>query len=182
MLPIRRFPSFLTPDQADALFTALQSRPWRRYQIQMFGRWVDEPRLIDWCGELPYTYSRRVLEPRPFSPELADLTQQVSELAGEQFNHCLMNYYRDGQDSMGWHRDNEPELGPDPTVASLSLGCPRDFQLRSSETHTLHLGHGELLIMDPPCQREYRHQLPKRSPSKVRDPRINLTFRRIHST
>lgn len=182
MLPIRRFPEFLSPDQADHWFDALQSRDWRRYQIQMFGRLIDEPRLIDWCGDLPYVYSRRTLEPRPFSPDLLDLMQQVSDVAGETFNHCLMNYYRDGQDSMGWHRDDEPELGRTPTIASLSLGCVREFQLRGAQTHRLMLGHGELLIMDPPCQRDYRHQLPKRSANTVRDARINLTFRRIHST
>lgn len=176
--------NFLTAGQADALFDQLQTRNWQQYQIQMFGRWVQEPRLIDWAGGLPYVYSARTLEPRPLSSELQALMERVSRAAGVEFNHVLLNFYRDGQDSMGWHRDNEPELGASPTVGSLSLGCSRDFQLRrpGGALHTLHLAHGELLIMDPPCQSQWQHQLPKRALSRVSEPRINLTFRRILST
>lgn len=182
--PIRRFPDFLSQAQADQWFDHLSQRDWRQYQIQMFGRWVNEPRLIDWAGPVAYVYSGRTLEPRPMSQALMDLTDQVSACAVIEFNHLLMNYYRNGQDSMGWHRDDEPELGPDPTIASLSLGCARDFQLRrpGDPTTTLTLGHGELLLMDPPCQSQWQHQLPKRALSRVATPRINLTFRRVIST
>ena len=180
-LPIRRFPQFLTPVQQAFWWQHLSVRDWRQYSIQMFGRRVLEPRLIDWAGDLSYCYSGRVLEPRPIDSALFRLMQQISQLSGVEFNHCLMNYYRNGQDSMGWHRDDEPELGANPTIASLSLGCERDFQFRrpGHSTQSIRLGQGELLIMDPPCQREWQHQLPKRALSKCAEPRINLTFRRI---
>ena len=180
-LPIRRFPHFLCPQQHANWWRALSVRDWRQYSIQMFGRSVLEPRLIDWVGDLSYCYSGRVLEPRAADSSLLGLIQRVSEWAGVDFNHCLMNYYRNGQDSMGWHRDDEPELGVNPTVASLSLGCERDFQFRrpGEPTQTIRLGQGELLIMDPPCQRDWQHQLPKRALSKCAVPRINLTFRCI---
>ena len=110
-LPIRRFPNFLCPQQHADWWRALSVRDWRQYSIQMFGRSVIEPRLIDWVGDLSYCYSGRVLEPRAADSSLLDLIQRVSERAGVDFNHCLMNYYRNGQDSMGWHRDDEPELG-----------------------------------------------------------------------
>jgi len=179
--PIRRFPDFLPAPLADAWFERLQNRDWRQYSIQMFGRKVQEPRLIDWCGDRPYIYSRRILEPRPVDADVLGLMKQVSHQAGVEFNHCLMNLYRDGADSMGWHRDDEPELGPNPTIASLSLGAARDFQMRGPDESraNLTLQHGELLIMDPPCQRDWRHQLPKRARANMR---INLTFRRIIST
>ena len=182
--PIRRYPDFMSSTVADAWFERLQIRDWRGYQIKMFGRMVDEPRLIDWCGEHAYVYSRRVLEPRAVEPDLRGLMRQVSEQVGVEFNHCLMNYYRDGQDSMGWHCDDEPELGPDPVIASVSLGAERDFQFRvmtgeKRPSQTIRLKHGELLVMEAGCQAAWQHQLPKRAHSA---PRINLTFRRVFST
>src|SRR5689334_15649015 len=107
---------------------------WERRHIVLFGKRILQPRLIAWAGALPYRYSGQTLEPRPW-PEpvravLEPLCSAIGERSSVEFNHVLVNRYRDGQDSMGYHADDEPELGPDPVVASLSLGQPRRFALK----------------------------------------------------
>ncbi len=177
-------PGFLSRDAADALYDALLSEtPWREDRLRLGGREVVAPRRVSWHGDpvCVYRYSGARHDPSPWFPALAALRDQVQAAAGHRFNCVLLNLYRDGQDSMGWHSDDEPELGTNPVVASVSLGAERRFRFRSrsnpAETATILLGHGGLLAMGPGCQTRWRHSLPKMA--AVTTPRINATFRFI---
>ncbi|EKO3933637.1 alpha-ketoglutarate-dependent dioxygenase AlkB [Vibrio fluvialis] len=173
---------FLTPTQADHAFSVLtQELDWQQEAITLFGKSVLQPRLQAWYGDKAYTYSGLTMPPKAWTPMLADLTQRCELLAGQAFNSVLANLYRDGQDSMGWHQDNEPELGQQPVIASLSLGETRRFVLRhlhSKEKFELPLSHGSLLIMAGNTQHFWQHCVPKTV--RALEPRINLTFRLIH--
>ena len=161
----------------------LDNLPWQQPSVRLFGKSHPVPRLQSWHGDpgTGYRYSGLELQPEPWTPSLSRLRDRVSELSGRAFNSVLVNLYRDGQDSMGWHADDEPELGPAPWVASVSLGARRDFALRrkgSSRTwRSLPLEHNSLLLMPPAMQRRWQHALPKRA--RVTEPRVNLTFRRV---
>ena len=162
---------------------------WMQGQIRLFGRFIDEPRLTAWAGDIPYTYSKRTLEARSWHPRLVELKRSLDALLATRgiatpqgLNHCLLNYYRSAQDSMGWHRDNESELGRQPVIVSLSLGEPRRFRLRhkydeTSLPLTFELGDGDLLIMYGPTQTYWEHSLLKSR--KDLGPRLNLTFRSV---
>ena len=175
---------WLPAPQADAWFAALHSAiDWEVHQIRLFGRLVASPRLSSWIGdaEASYRYSGTRFQPKPWPAGMPALREQVSTAAGERFNSVLANLYRDGGDAMGWHSDDERELGAQPVIASLSLGASRRFLLKrrdgSGETRPLQLVHGSLLLMRGDTQRLYRHALPRTR--KPVGPRINLTFRRI---
>jgi alkylated DNA repair dioxygenase AlkB len=183
--------SWLDTGEADALFTQLQSQiAWERHRLSLFGREVESPRLSCWMGDpgATYVYSRRRFEPRPWPPALRAWRVRVEQACGVRFNSVLANGYRDGQDAMGWHSDDEPELGTQPVIASLSLGATRRFRFRRklprgeraqpSDTLNLALPHGSLLVMAGDTQRIYRHDLPRMA--GVSAARINLTFRFIH--
>lgn len=167
----------------DALFATLQREvPFEARPIKLFGREVMQPRLVAWIGDASavYTYSGLRHEPQPWTPTLASLRVELEARTGLAFNSVLCNLYRDGRDSVGWHADNEPELGLDPIVASLSLGASRRFQLRHRTSDcklALTMTHGSLLLMRGTTQRFYRHAVPKEP--RLHEPRINLTFRRI---
>jgi alkylated DNA repair dioxygenase AlkB len=180
------WPHWLGSAEADALLAELQATiPWEVHRIRIYGREVDSPRLSCWIGDADatYIYSRTRFEPRPWTPVLATLRDRVEAACGTRFNSVLANLYRNGQDSMGWHSDNEPELGEQPTIASLSLGAVRRFRLRPRrndtrrDVHIIELGHGSLLRMAGHTQRLYEHDLPKTT--AVIGPRINLTFRHV---
>ena len=177
-------PRWLSPMEADALFDALfDAVPWEVHRIRMFGRWVDSPRLSCWIGdeEAAYRYSGTLFEPRPWLPILLDVRKRLEVECNAFFNSVLANLYRDGRDAMGWHRDDEPELGDAPLIASLSLGATRRFQLKDADgvRHPIELTNGDLLLMSGDSQRRYRHALPRTA--KPVGPRINLTFRYIQS-
>jgi alkylated DNA repair dioxygenase AlkB len=174
---------FLAPEEALRAFEGLRDElPFRQETIRLFGKPVPQPRLSAWFGDpgATYTYSGLTLAPLPFPERLAALRTRVEEAAGRPFNSVLVNYYRDGNDSMGMHADDEPELGPDPVIASLSLGDARRFVLapkkKGGPRTALDLGGGSLLLMAGSTQHHYRHGVPKQ-PGK--GPRINLTFRWI---
>jgi alkylated DNA repair dioxygenase AlkB len=156
---------------------------WQTHRIRMFGKWVDSPRLSCWMGDpgASYRYSGQTFEPRPWAAGLLPLRQRLREELGVDFNSVLANLYRDGRDAMGWRSDDEPELGPEPVIASVSLGAARRFVLRRRDAHAVHqeflLEPGSLLVMRGASQRDWQHALP-RTASPVA-PRINLTFRRI---
>lgn len=176
---------FLPGDEADNLFTVLLEKiPWRLDQIRIFGKVYPQPRLTALYGNNAnsYTYSGITMEPEPFIAELRDLKHRVEQRSGHTFTTCLLNLYRDGNDSNGWHADNEKELGTNPVIASVSLGETRSFHLKhrrqKSLRYRMSLGHGSLLVMGGPMQHNWLHQVPKtRKPVK---PRINLTFRNIN--
>lgn len=170
--------------RADAMLAALLAEiPWQSHRLRLFGRDVDAPRRSCWIGDpaAVYTYSGTRFGPRPWTPTVAALRDDLLRRLGVRFDSVLANLYRDGRDSMGWHSDDEAELGPEPLIASLSFGAPRTFRLRSRATReaalSLELAHGSLLVMAGGTQRHYQHALPRRA--RVAAPRINLTFRRI---
>ena len=153
---------------------------WEQKHLVMFGREVAEPRLSAWYGDEAYTYSGITLEPRPFTPTLERLKTICEHEAGTPFNSVLVNLYRNGDDSMGWHADDEPELGPMPLIASLSLGATRRFKFRHRRTREViehDLTGGSLLVMSGASQSAWVHSVPKQK--RVIDARVNLTFRSI---
>jgi alkylated DNA repair dioxygenase AlkB len=175
-------PSWLDRAAADDLKAGLvEQMSWEQREVELFGKRIVQPRLIAWAGPLPYRYSGQTLEPRAFPPALAKLRDAIQERCRLEFNHALVNRYRDGHDCMGLHADAEPELGPSPVVASLSLGATRRFAIRHKrdrkDRRDLELYHGSLLVMGGTMQHHYRHGLPR-----TRDPvgeRINVTFRTL---
>jgi len=172
---------WLSTEEADHALTCLRGElDWEQREIVLFGRRVLQPRLIAWAGDLAYRYSGQTLEPRPFTPTARRLLANVSVRAGVSFNHVLLNRYRSGEDSMGLHSDDEPELGPDPLVAIASLGTARRLVVKprrkqDRERQELSLGHGALLVMGGTCQRHYVHGVPRQA--GVHAERISLTFR-----
>jgi alkylated DNA repair dioxygenase AlkB len=174
-------PTWIPPDEAHALLIALRDElSWEQREIVLLGRRVRQPRLIAWAGALGYRYSGQTLEPRPFTPSTERVLALVRERAAVPFNHVLLNRYRDGADSMGLHADDEPELGDDPVVATVSLGTARRFVLKPRRkalggAHVVDLGHGSLLTMGGTCQRHYVHGVPRQQ--GLRGERISLTFR-----
>jgi len=175
---------FLETEEAGQLLEQLlEALPWRQDRITIFGREHPIPREQCWiAGEgMTYRYSGQTLTPTPWPDWLHPYAERVSEAAGDTFNSALANLYRDGSDSMGWHSDDEPELGPAPVIASLSLGAERRFRFRnhhdSKRTLSLDLPHNSLLVMPAGLQAQWQHQLPKTR--KTVAPRVNLTFRRL---
>lgn len=175
------FPDWIEPRAATELASGLRDTlTWEERAIVLFGKRILQPRLIAWAGDLPYRYSGQTLEPHAFSPALDELRRRVIESTGVPFNHALVNRYRDGNDSMGFHSDDEPELGEHPVVGSVSLGATRRFVIakkRGKDRESLDLEHGSLLVMRGHCQREFRHGLPKSK--AVVEERINVTWRWI---
>ncbi len=174
---------WLPADEADDTLAALREEvAWEQREIVLFGRRILQPRLIAWAGDLGYRYSGQTLEPRAVTPAVDRLLARVRRQAGVPFNHVLLNRYRSGEDSMGLHADDEPELGPDPVVATVSLGATRRFVVRPRRKrdpgrHDLQLGHGALLVMGGTCQRHYVHGVPRQA--GVTGERISLTFRHL---
>lgn len=157
-----------------------QETPWTQGHVTLYGKTHPEPRLTAWYGDHPYTYSGIKRDPLPWTMRLIALKSLVEVVADHEFNSCLLNFYRDGRDSIGFHSDDEPELGPEPTIASLSLGGTRTFILRhKARAHSdmkLDLGDGDLLVMRGPTQQHWKHGINKVAHA---EPRINLTFRDI---
>ncbi len=163
----------------------LEQVPWAHDRIMMFGREVVTKRQVAWYGDpgLVYRYSGRSKSPLPWLPVLLELKEKVEVESASTFNSCLLNFYRDGTEGMGWHADDERELEPNGTIASLSLGATRDFEFRH-KTDGLRVGtpleHGALLVMAGVVQTFWKHRLPPRR--RVKEARINLTFRTIKTT
>ncbi len=160
----------------------LAQTDWRAESITLWGKRMLQPRLCAWHGDADasYAYSGLTLTPLPFTPLLQMIKQAVEQASGHRFNSVLLNYYRDGRDSMGMHSDDEPELGPEPVIASLSLGACRSFILkhrRSKRTVKLELGDGSLLLMSGATQTHWLHGIHKTA--RPCGPRLNLTFRKI---
>ncbi len=181
---VQWFPGWLAAPEAEALRLDLLAQvAWEVHRIRLFGREVDSPRLSSWIGDpaARYRYSGAEFRPHPWPEVLAPVRARLEAELGAGFNSVLVNRYRDGQDAMGWHSDDEPELGLRPVIASLSLGAPRRFALRHRQDKTLKrdipLGHGDLVVMAGDTQRLYHHAVPRTA--RPVGERINLTFRRI---
>jgi alkylated DNA repair dioxygenase AlkB len=172
---------------ADELLRQLIAEiPWRQENIVVWGKLYSQPRLVAWYGDQgsDYTYSGIKLTPLPWTDLLLDIKNRVETVTATQFNSVLLNYYRDNRDSMGFHSDDEPELGERPIIASLSLGEERTFVLKHrvkmlAKPVRLRLESGSLLLMKGETQRYWKHGIAKES--RPCGPRINLTFRRIVS-
>lgn len=170
------------PESDQLLAQLLDELDWQEEAIFIYGRWVKVPRLMCWYGdaEAEYRYSGVNHRPMPWTPVLQTIRAKVERQCQCSFNSVLANLYRDGNDSMGCHADDEKELGPNPVIASLSLGDERLFKLHHKKTKDkldIVLGHGDLLVMRGALQHHWMHAAPKTK--KLKTPRINLTFREI---
>lgn len=176
--------NFLSNDEATAFFESLrQNTDWQQDRIKIFGKEYDQPRLTALFADNknPYSYSSITMYPKPFSPAILEIKSRVEKKINQTFTSCLLNLYRNGQDSNGWHADNEKELGTNPIIASVSLGAERQFHMKHRTDKTqklkLNLAHGSLLVMSGSTQHHWLHQIPKTK--KNVGERINLTFRII---
>ena len=177
------FPDFLCESDADKYLSGLHNNtPWEQNFIRLFGKEVSEPRLSTWHAEadLPYTYSGVPRTPHPWKEPLSSLRTACEAHTGQSFNGALLNLYRNGQDAMGWHSDDEAVNGPNPVIASISLGAERRFDFRhkqSREMISVVLPHGSLLVMSGACQTFWLHRIAKTT--RQTEPRINVTFRTL---
>ena len=181
--------SLFDGEEASDHFDGLLSETkWTQETIQMFGKITNIPRLTAWYGDedKPYTYSGIQMLPLPWTQRLHTIKARVESISQTVFNSVLLNQYRDGNDSVDWHADDEPELGSNPVIGSVSFGGTRDFKFRNKDdksgdtqtTKTVELRHGDVLLMSGETQRFWNHQIPKRAKA---EPRINLTFRTIYT-
>ena len=155
---------------------------WQHDKINMYGKEIYVPRYSAWYADenKSYTYSGTTFKPKKWNKGLLYITERIENTLNLSFNSVLMNWYRDGEDWMGWHADDEKELGTNPIIASVNFGEERDFLIKSNETNekiTIPLKHGTLLIMSGKLQHHWKHSVPKRK--KRKNARFNLTFRTI---
>ncbi|MGB1191820.1 MAG: alpha-ketoglutarate-dependent dioxygenase AlkB family protein [Pseudomonadales bacterium] len=176
------YPHCFSTAEANHYFEQLQETvAWTQEKITMYGKTHNVPRLSAWYGDekIPYTYSGITAYGLPWTESLQAIKSRVEQLAAVQFNSVLANLYRDGADSVSWHADDEPELGPAPVIASVSLGQERTFQLKHKFDKTLKanvlLPSGSVLVMSGATQQNWLHQIAKSR--RIMAPRINLTFR-----
>jgi len=181
------YKGFLTRAEAVSYLSRLESGgeaiTWSQETIRMFGEEHPLPRLTAWYGDpgREYTYSGIKMEPLAWTGVLVELRDRISERVGAPLNSLLCNLYRDGSDCVSWHADDEPELGPEPVIASLSLGGVRSFKMQLKDDkdvqRSVDLGHGDLLTMRGLTQQLWRHEVPRTVKKELQAPRINLTFR-----
>ena len=177
------FGKIFSEAEAEKLFEELfEKAEWQHDEVMIFGKKITTGRKTAWYGEkeFEYTYSKMTKKARLWIPELLPVKEKVEGVTGLQFNSCLLNLYHSGEEGMGWHSDAEAELGKQPAIASVSLGAQRKFVLKnkaSAEKIELQLEPGSLLLMAGETQQHWLHSLPKTK--KVKEPRINLTFRNI---
>lgn len=177
-------PDFFSKDIADNYFKFLKNETdWQEDDITVFGKTYKQPRLTALFGESnqPYSYSNITMHPQPFTKELQTIKSQIEKISEESFNTVLLNLYRNGNDSNGWHADNEKELGQNPVIASVTFGEERPFHFKHRELkdqrHKIILHHGSLLIMKGAMQHHWLHQIAKTK--RQIGERINLTFRKL---
>jgi alkylated DNA repair dioxygenase AlkB len=183
------YESFFSQLESDKIFKVLLNEiDWGQEHIKLYGKSIPIPRLTAWYGEKdkPYTYSGIAMTPKAWHPLLLDIKNRIESVSDRTFNSVLLNYYRDGNDSVSWHSDDESELGENPSIGSVSFGGTRKFSLKHKNSeHPNHkelididLVHGSFLLMDGECQSYWLHQIAKTK--KQVKPRINLTFRYIY--
>lgn len=178
------FENFFSPEESEYFFRVLFAEiKWKQEPIKIFGKLVMQPRLTAWYGDpnMSYSYSGITMHPENWTPTLLLIKEKIESQTNQKFNSALLNLYRNESDSMGAHRDNEKELGLNPTIASVSFGEIREFQFKHIKDKTLkrslHLANGSLLIMKGETQHFWQHALPKRA--RAKSTRINITFRLI---
>jgi len=175
------------PTESKAMLDHLTATiPWKQEPVKIMGREIMQPRLTAWYGDPGkcYSYTGITMQPLTWTKELLHIKQAVEKVSGEQFNSALLNLYRDGADSVGWHRDNEKSLGINPVIASVSFGEPREFALKHYKDKKLRikilLTSGSLLLMRGETQHKWLHSIQK--DLTIIRPRINITFRTIKSS
>lgn len=176
------YENFFSTEESDRYLQSLtQEIQWRQEPIVLYGKSILQPRLTALYGDKDkeLRYSGLVMKPMPWTKSLLEIKNKIEPIAGKDFTTALLNQYRDGQDSMGWHRDNEKELGPNPVIGSVSFGASRNFQFRHYDDKNVKrsvlLSHGSFLLMSGPCQHHWQHSIAKtKSPIGCR---INITFR-----
>jgi len=167
----------------EELFQKLKEEiAWKQDEVVMFGKKITMRRLSAWYGDQPfeYIYSQVSHRALPWKDTLAKIKKQTEDTCGETYNSCLLNFYHDGDDAMGWHSDNEPELDQLSSIASISLGAERKFAFkhkRTKETVSVFLPHSSILLMKAPTQEHWLHTL--RKSKMITEPRVNLTFRNV---
>lgn len=171
----------VSPEALDRL--GFKNVRWKQDRLKFYGKELPLPRLTAWYGDpgAAYTYSGIKSEPNPWTDGLLHIRRKIEEAVDSTFNCVLLNWYRDGKDSLSWHADDEKELGAEPVIASANFGATRDFQLRNTTDHsqkiTIPLRHGTLLVMRGKLQQYWKHAVPKRA--NLHQSRFNLTFRTI---
>jgi alkylated DNA repair dioxygenase AlkB len=175
-------PQFFTQPECDILLPVLiNETDWQQDRMKFYGREVDLPRLTAWYGEAMdnYSYSGINMNAKPWTPELLFIKRRVEKSAGMKFTSVLLNYYRNGNDSVSWHRDNEKVLRANPVIASVSFGATRTFKFRHVDNHrmvkSIELENGMYILMKGETQHKWEHTIPKSA--KVTGPRVSLTFR-----
>lgn len=182
---IEYYPDFLPQEKADSAFNKLKTNlEWNEETIKMYGKPVKVPRLVCWYGDknIQYRYSGINHISLPWNMELLSIKELIEQHTGHHFNSVLGNMYRNENDSMGWHSDDEKELGENPVIASVSLGEERVFKIQHRKSKQIlgeALTNGSLLVMSGDFQKQWRHSVPREK--TVRKPRINLTFRYVES-
>lgn len=176
------YPNFLNTETASTYFEILQQQTdWQQDPITLFGKTYLQPRLtaLYAINDKPYSYSGIRMFPKPMTPTLLTIKDKIETVSEVKFTTALLNLYRNGKDSNGWHSDDEKELGKNPVIASISLGVARRFKLRhkhqKDKTHSILLEHGSLLLMQGETQHFWKHQLPKSN--VIHEARINITYR-----
>lgn len=185
---LRYFPNAITTSDADAyLHQCIHELPWRQDSLRIAGKIIAIPRLQNWFGDegAQYSYSGIALTPLPWPDFMLTIKNRVEQISHHTFNSVLANYYRSGNDSVDWHSDDEPELGAQPVIASVSLGATRVFSLRHRYSKSIpqkkfSLLHGSVLVMSGSTQSHWQHRIAKQL--DVETPRINLTFRQIEAS
>ena len=178
------YPNFFNSEEATRIYhQLLNETQWIQHEINLFGKKIQIPRETAWHGDsgMRYTYSGMTLEPQPWNSPLIYIKQRIETEVQTSFNSVLLNHYRNENDSVGWHSDDEPELGKNPTIASLSLGATRKFQFQHKSENlrsiNIQLTNGSLLLMSGTTQKFWKHRIPKSAVPT--GSRINLTFRMI---
>jgi alkylated DNA repair dioxygenase AlkB len=181
---LQYIPGLFTEGECESILAKLVSSvPWEQRSVSMYGKQIVTPRLTAWYGDekKTYAYSGSKFHPLPWTPELLAIRDRIMPFIGTSFNSVLLNYYRDGNDSVAWHSDNERELGPQPIIGSVSFGQVRSFDIRRKDDHakkfSVRLEPGSLLVMKGDLQQNWEHRIAK---SKIpMGARVNLTFRVI---
>lgn len=181
---LRYYQRFLSVDRANYYYNNfLETIPWQQEDVKVFGKVYAQPRLTSLHSDSlsSYTYSGLTLQPNPMTKTLFELLNLIQTVCQHDFNCVLLNLYRNGSDSNGWHADNEKELGKYPKIASFSFGADRFFHFKhrkiKEQRYKMELHHGSLLLMEGEMQKYWLHQIPKTK--RQLEPRINLTFRKI---
>jgi alkylated DNA repair dioxygenase AlkB len=179
-------PGFLNHEEAKHYFKSLTTEiEWQHDQVVMFGRHITTKRKVAWYanGYYEYVYSNNKKFAKPWTKTLLEIKHRLEHYSGEEYNACLLNYYHNGSEGMGWHSDDEVMMKKHATIASISLGAKRPFlfrHTRSLDKHSIELDDGSLLLMKGKIQEHWKHQLPIRK--RIDAPRINLTFRHLFTT